>query len=45
MRLWKKIAQYVAQTIFCQNKYLTFTVEKRSPKMWAGSVVGKKLPV
>jgi hypothetical protein len=30
----KKIAQNVAQAIFCQNTSISLTVEKSSPKMW-----------
>jgi hypothetical protein len=44
MSLEKKIAQNVAQPIFCQNEHITCTVEKSSPRNSAAFVVFKKLP-
>jgi hypothetical protein len=31
----KKMAQNVAQPIFCQNKYTPFNIERSRPKIWA----------
>jgi hypothetical protein len=39
----EKVAQNVAQPIFCQNEYITGTVEKSSPTICATSVVFNKL--
>jgi hypothetical protein len=43
MRL-EKIAQTVAQHAFCQNQCITSATEKGSQKMWATSIILKKLP-
>jgi hypothetical protein len=39
----EKVAQNIAQPIFCQNEYITGTVEKSSPRIYATSVVFNKL--
>jgi hypothetical protein len=43
MNLWK-IAQNVAQPIFGQKKYVTFTIEKSSINFWATSEIFKEQP-
>jgi hypothetical protein len=40
----EKVAQNIAQTIFCQNLYITGAVEKRSPDTRVTSVIFKPLP-
>jgi hypothetical protein len=35
----EKAAQNVAQSFFCQNKYITCTLGKSSPKICASSVI------
>jgi hypothetical protein len=39
-----KIAQNVAQPIFGQNNFITFTVVKSRPKFWDTSIISIKLP-
>jgi hypothetical protein len=43
MRL-RKVAQTIAQSIFCENQNINFTVEKSSPIICATSVIFTKLP-
>jgi hypothetical protein len=40
----KNSPKMLPKSIFCQNKYTTFTVEESSPKIWAVSVSFIKLP-
>jgi hypothetical protein len=40
----EEIAQNVAQTIFRQYEFMTFTMEKSSPQIWATSVIKKNCP-
>jgi hypothetical protein len=42
--VYEKVAQSLAQTFICQNKYITGTVEKDGPKICATSLIFKPLP-
>jgi hypothetical protein len=43
-RVYEKVAQNVAQTIFLDiNMYITFSVGKRSPKIWPTLVIFMRL--
>jgi hypothetical protein len=41
----KEIAQNVAQTIFCQIEYTTFSAEKSSTKIWSIAKLAKIRPI
>jgi hypothetical protein len=42
--VFEKIAQNVAQNVFCQNQCITSTEGKGAPKIGASSVIFKKMP-